>query len=84
MVVINKTEVTYTGEEHIGWYDSSEANDRGFCKTCGSAMLMRQKDGEKILISAGCFDDTSSFRTINNIFTDDADAYYVVPAEVKE
>lgn len=84
MVVIDKTSVDFADDAPLAWYDSSEEKSRGFCKECGSAMFMRQNQGPKMLISAGCLDDTSGLKTIKNIFTDEAGDYYVTPEEEEE
>jgi hypothetical protein len=36
-----RSAVRSEGEEHIHWYRSSAANERGFCKECGSRLAKR-------------------------------------------
>lgn len=84
MYIFDKDVFSLTNDEGIAWYDSSEKNDRGYCKKCGSALFMRQKEGPKVLISAGSLDDTTELKNVKNIFTEDAGNYYDIPAEHSE
>lgn len=81
MAVVDKDKVTITPEDAVGWYDSSEEKARGFCKKCGAALFMIQKQGPKILISVGSLDDTSGMKNVKNIFTEEAGEYYAMPPE---
>ncbi len=81
MLVVDKTNFVLEGEGDMGWYDSSEDKNRGFCNVCGAALFMRQKNGPKILISAGSLDDPYGFKNVKNIFTEEAGSYYVMPPE---
>ena len=79
MVIVDKTGFTFTNEEGLGWFDSSNEARRGFCTHCGSALFKEQKAGPKILIAVGSLDDTTSWKNIKNVFTADAGTYYVLP-----
>lgn len=81
MLVVEKSNMKFEDDAAVGWYDSSEEKSRGFCTICGAAMFMRQNQGPKMLISAGCLDDTTDLQTLKNIFTEEAGSYYVMPSE---
>lgn len=81
MMIADKTSFSLANEATVSWYASSEDKQRGFCKKCGAAMFMLQANGPKILISAGCFDETSPFKNIKNIFTEEAGGYYAMTPE---
>jgi hypothetical protein len=68
------------GESNVGWYDSSEKAERGFCKTCGSAMFKRDKNGPKMKVSVGNIDDTSGLTNIKNVGTENKGGYYTMPS----
>lgn len=79
MVLVNKTDFTFTNEAGLSWYDSSDEARRGFCNRCGSALFKEQKQGPKILIAVGSLDDTTPWHNIKNVFTENAGAYYIMP-----
>jgi hypothetical protein len=62
--------VTWSGEESILRYDSSEWAQRGSCSVCGSSLFYSVKQTGKYSISAGLFDDQEKFRLANEIFID--------------
>lgn len=79
MVVVNKDDFTFTNEASLAWYVSSAEARRGFCKDCGSALFKEQTQGPKILVAVGSLDDTSMWKNVKNVFTEDAGGYYVMP-----
>ncbi len=81
MFIVDKDTFAFTEDKGMAWYDSSAENERGFCSICGSALFMRQKNGPKILISAGNLDKTEHLKNVKNIFTEEAGHYYVMPPE---
>ncbi len=81
MVVVEKANVEIPEDAPLDWFASSESKSRGFCTKCGAALFMRQDQGPKMLISAGCLDDTSNLKTLKNIFTEEAGEYYDTPEE---
>ncbi len=45
------------GEDSLAWFASSEAAQRGFCKTCGSSMFFRsERWAGEIHVALGCMD----------------------------
>lgn len=72
--------VTVHPSETLGWYGGSEWGERGFCKNCGSSVMWRlQAFKDKIGVSLGALDDTSSIKPEAHIFTDSGPDYYTIP-----
>ena len=67
---------TFTGEDNIGIYASSEWAERGFCKTCGSNLFYRMRDGSQLIIGLGSFDNQSQFSLAGEIYVDEKAAAY--------
>ncbi len=68
--------VTFTEDDGLTWYASSDWAKRGFCKFCGSSLFYRMNDEEGIGIAAGCLDDTSGMKVEKHIFVADKGDYY--------
>lgn len=60
--------VRWEGEEHVRWYRSSPANERGFCDHCGSRIAKRPVEGTRIMVSAGLFDPTLPRKVVKNLW----------------
>ena len=84
MVIVDKENFKFTNDEGLAWFDSSSEARRGFCKECGSALFKEQKNGPKILAAVGSLDDTSGWKNIKNVFTEDAGTYYMMPEGEQE
>ena len=73
--------VTFTGEEHIGIFSSSEWAERGFCKACGTNLFYHLKPGGfseegEFILSAGLFEDQSDFNFDHEVYVDHAPGWY--------
>jgi hypothetical protein len=68
--------VTFTGEESIGRYASSDWAERGFCKGCGAVLFYFLKPMSMYSVAAGAFDDQGPFRLASEIFIDEKPAGY--------
>jgi hypothetical protein len=64
------TSVSFEGEENVGRYASSGWAERGFCKTCGSALFYYLKPMSRYIMSAGAFDDQGAFKLASEIYID--------------
>jgi hypothetical protein len=73
--------VTFEGESNIGRYDSSDWAQRGFCKTCGTALFYYFKAANRYAMSAGVFDDNAKFVLAREIFIDDKPEGYAFAGE---
>jgi hypothetical protein len=69
-------DVTFTGEEHLGRYASSEWAERGFCKRCGSSLFYHMLREPFYMLAAGAFDDQSRFRLARQVFIDEKPGFY--------
>lgn len=70
MLVADKQRVRWEGDEFLGWYRSSPANERGFCTNCGSRVAKRPIEGTKVMVSAGLFDATMPRKVIKNLWVE--------------
>lgn len=68
--------VTFSGEDSISVYKSSEWGERGFCSKCGTNLFWRMSDGSFCVVSAGALEDTDGLTFINQIFIDEKPSYY--------
>lgn len=71
-------DVTFTEDEGLVWFASSDWAKRGFCKFCGSSLFYRMNDEAGIGIAAGCLDDPSGLRLSKHIFVKDKGCYYEI------
>ncbi len=70
------TEVSFTGEENISVFNSSEWAERGFCSTCGSHLFYRIKESKQYVIPVGLFNDNQKLVFNHQIFIDDKPSFY--------
>ncbi|NAW64630.1 GFA family protein [Photobacterium halotolerans] len=70
------TEVSFTGEENISRFSSSEWGERGFCKHCGSHLFYFLKPTGQYMVAAGLLDQESQLEMDQQIFIDKKPAYY--------
>lgn len=68
--------VTIEGEDNLTWYQSSPKVRRGFCRTCGAALLWDASGRAKLAIAMGAFDLPTGTRLAHHIFTADKGDYY--------
>ncbi|OQM75775.1 GFA family protein [Manganibacter manganicus] len=64
------------GEDNITWYRSSDFAQRGFCKTCGSALFWKPQEGDYTSVLAGLFDTPTGLQGGCHIFVSDKGDYY--------
>lgn len=70
------TNVTFTGEDHIKTYASSDWAERGFCDTCGTNLFYRVKENGMLLMAAGLIDNLDAFKLNLQVFIDEKPDYY--------
>jgi len=76
-----KSDVAIDGGEALGWYASSDAARRGFCRVCGSTLFWDAPDADTIAIAAGSLDMPTGLKTVGHIFVADrADFYEIADA----
>lgn len=64
-------EVTVADPDALGLYASSDWGERGFCKTCGSSIMWRSKDGAHVAVSVQAFADPGAFPFASQIFIEE-------------
>ncbi len=68
--------VTFTGEEYLSVFSSSDWAERGFCKNCGSHLFYRLKGTGQHMVPVGIFDDGYDVAFEKQVFIDEKPAYY--------
>ena len=78
--LVNKADLTLLAQQSLSWYhDKSPDTYRGFCRECGASLFWDPRDAkEKIAISAGSLDSTTSLRTIGHVYVAEAGGYYEI------
>lgn len=76
LVVDCGSEVSFTGEESITAFDSSEWAERGFCKKCGSHLFYRLKQSNQYFVPVGLFERSEAFVLDHQVFIDEKPEYY--------
>ncbi len=75
------TNVVFSKEAGLTWYQSSDHARRGFCKFCGSSLFYQPNGADHLGIAAGCLDLPTGMTPGKHIFTADAGDYYTIPAD---
>lgn len=76
MLVPCASAVSFSGEDNIAVYSSSETAERGFCKSCGSNLFYRMKENHHHYIPASLFENQDSFSFNRQIFIDKKPSFY--------
>ena len=71
-IEVNPDEVSWTGEENIQTYASSDWAERGFCRICGSSLFWRMTAvGPGFMsLNAGTLDDLTGLPLKTEIYID--------------
>ena len=77
-VNVRKNRLTIGGEEHVGWYSSSDKVERGFCSVCGSTLFWapNMEGYEWVAVAMGLFDGPTGTRLKKHTFVGDKGDYY--------
>ncbi|MGY8872342.1 MAG: GFA family protein [Pseudomonadales bacterium] len=70
------TEVTFTGEENISTFASSEWAARGFCKQCGTHLFYHLNESGQYIMPVGLLENTDELLFDHQIFIDKKPSYY--------
>ena len=73
---VPKAALTVTGEDHVGWFHSSEKVRRGFCLRCGSTLFWDPVFRDWIGVAMGAFDGPTGTHQDKHIFTSQKGDYY--------
>lgn len=78
-----ESDLQFEGPEHISTFSSSEWAERGFCRTCGTHLFYRLKNGGHYAIPVGLFDDVEQWQLAEQIFIDQKPSFYSFAQETK-
>lgn len=70
--------IVIEGSESISWYRSSPEAQRGFCRSCGSALFWKRDGSDYVSVLAGAFDQPSGLEGTSHIFVADKGDYYTI------
>ena len=74
--------ITFTKDDGLTWYESSDWAKRGFCKTCGSSLFYCLKDKPDFwAIATGTLDLPKGLNLGKEIFMDDKPDYYALAGD---
>jgi hypothetical protein len=79
LLAADRSVVRWEGEEHITWYHSSPANERGFCVHCGSRLAKRPVEGTRIMVSAGLFGPELPRKVVKNLWLEQKPTWAEAP-----
>ena len=71
-----ESDVSFSGEENIGVYESSEWAERGFCKKCGTHLFYRLQKDNHYYIPVGIFDNAKDLVFNVEAFIEEKPEYY--------
>ena len=80
-VNVRRSSLRVQGEEHVSWYRSSEAVERGFCEICGSTLFWRPDipGYEWTSVAIGLFDGDIGRKLAKHTFVGEkSDCYELV------
>jgi hypothetical protein len=78
------SEVTFSGEDQIGIYNSSDWAERGFCKQCGTHLFYRLKASGEHFMPAGLFGDLEGYVLESQVFVDERPGFYEFANQTKD
>ncbi len=84
MAVSCGPDVDVENDDQLGVFTSSDWGERCFCKTCGSTLFWRMRDGTNVAVSMQAFDDPEAFRFSSEIFIDEKPANYAFANDTKK
>lgn len=75
---VRRDALSVAGEEHVGWFQSSERVRRGFCGQCGSSLFWDPVGKDIVGIAMGAFDGPTDTRLAIHIFVAEKGDYYEI------
>lgn len=78
------TEVTFSSEDHITVFQSSDWAERGFCRTCGSHLFYRLRQNGHYILPVGLLEDGSAWNFDHQVFIDEKPDFYAFANETKD
>ena len=81
---VPRSAVRISGEDKVGWYQSSEKARRGFCVACGSSLFWDPLSKDWIGIAMGAFDTPTDTHLHVHIYLRDKGDYYKIADGVEQ
>ena len=77
-VNVRRSALVVEGEDHVGWFRSSEKVERGFCTTCGSTLFWKPDIAgyEWTSVAMGLFDGSTGAQLAKHTFVAEKGDYY--------
>jgi hypothetical protein len=72
------SDLTLLADGTLGWYRSSEAVERGFCRNCGGNLFWRPSHRRYVSIAAGTIDPPTKLRIAEHIYVGSKSDYYEI------
>ncbi|EBA14307.1 glutathione-dependent formaldehyde-activating, GFA [Roseobacter sp. SK209-2-6] len=70
--------LTFTRDEGLRWFRSSENTKRGFCGTCGSSLFWVPEGERRTVVAAGALEGELELQTKAHVFMCDKGSYYEI------
>lgn len=70
--------LTFTAQDGLTWFKSSDHAERGFCKSCGSSLFYRPIGGDHVSVGCGAIDGPTGMAIRRHIFVADKGDYYEI------
>lgn len=68
--------ITFSRDDGLTWYRSSDHARRGHCATCGSSLFWSPDGEDRYAIAAGSLEAPTGLSVAMNIYCDDKGDYY--------
>ncbi len=78
------SEVTISGEDDMGIFESSARAERGFCRNCGTHLFYRLRKNAQYIVPAGLFDNAPPLHFDHQVFIDEKPDYYSFANDTKK
>ncbi|GAA0776779.1 GFA family protein [Roseibium denhamense] len=76
--------LSFTADDGLTWYESSDFAKRGFCKFCGCSLFYRMNTEDGIGIAAGCLESPTGLKIGKHIFVKDKGDYYDITGDAPQ
>ena len=77
-------DISFSGDENISEYESSEWANRGFCRKCGTHIFCLLKETNEYIVPVGLFDSSQGLIFAKQIFIDKKPDYYSFGNETED
>jgi len=67
----------------LKWFRASDVATRGFCAGCGASLFYKHDDKDYIAVAAGCLDQPSGLKMVEEVFTHEKGDYYSLSEGVR-